>query len=561
MRQRAVNAGEADREQRRAEAEKKAAAAAKEVQQRTDASAQALTEIWSDRVSTALASGDVTAAMKAQAELDRVLAQREASPGAVWTPAQSELERQKAITKGQAQAATSAREAATKASQDLDRAIAIAKDGGMDAEEAVLLADPAVAAQFPEKVATLAALADLRTTLPGFKAAPKAERDAQIAAIGTPDNAGEVAKKKALEEVNREITGAFMKDPIAAASKYLPEPPPPIPGSDTAPEDAIPMLQARREYAERLVAEGYAPKPAYLSSTEAELVGSLFSKEAPIEARLLAAETLTKGFGAAAPQVFATLKNIDPTTKAAGMMSAATGNRDVAMAAMTGRAMLDAGQSKARFTYAAIRTIDPSIASALSGLPVPESDILALAAGIFAYENPEGFSTKPEDKPAMDKAAASALNRALGMSKAQTGEVTGGVQNVMGFNVLLPVGVSGKAVEEAFGYDAVSGLASFMTGPVNYAARAAYGAVFGDGKKQSDFSAAGIGSSAGSVPMAGGIPLTPSQLASGNIALMPVADGGPTAYRMMFDNGTGYAPIRDKTGGPFIFDIEKLIAQ
>lgn len=552
VRQRAVNAGEADREQQRAEAERKAAAAAKEVQQRTDASAQALTEIWSDRVSTALASGDVATAMRAQAELDKVLAQREASPGAIWTPAQSEVERQKAIAKGNAAAATAAAKASTEASQNLDRAISTAKAGGMEPEEALLLTDPKVAAQFPEKVATLTALADLRTTLPTFKMSPKAEREAQIAAIGTPDNAGEVEQKKALQEVNREINGAFMKDPIAAASTYLPEAPPPIPKADTPPEEAVQMLQARKAYAERLVAEGYAPKVGYLSSEEAELVGSLFSKEAPIEARLAAAETLTRGFGPAAPQVFATLKNIDPTTKAAGMMSASTGNRDVAMEAMMGRAMVDAGQSKAKFPYASARSVDPMISAALIGLPVPESDIMALASGIMAYQNPEGFENTPEGKRAQDKAASAALNRALGQSVAPTGDVTGGVQNVMGFSVLLPVGVSAKAVEDAFGYGG-GGFAGIVTqGFVNMA---------GGGARGVDLSTAGIGSSAGSQPMMGGIPLTQSQIASGNIALAPVPQMGPTAYRMIYSTGAGAAEVRDASGGVFVLDIEKLVTQ
>jgi hypothetical protein len=561
VRQRAVNAGEADREVARAKAEKKAAAAQADVQKRADASSQALTEIWSDRVSTALASGDTATAMKAQAELDRVLAQREASPGAIWTPAQSENERAKAIAKGRAMATTAAAKAASDASQGLDRAISIAKSGGMDAEEALLLADPKVAAQFPEKVATLASLADLRATLPTFTAAPRAEREAQIAAIGTPDNAGEVEKKKALQEVNREINGAFQKDPIAAASTYLPEPPPPIPGADTAPEDAIPMLQARREYAERLVAEGYAPKAGYLSSTEAEAVGSLFSKETPIEARLLAAETLTKGFGTAAPQVFATLKNVDPTTKAAGMMSAATGNRDVAMEAMMGRAMVDAGQSKNEFRYASVRSVDPLISSALIGLPVPESDVLALAAGIMAYQHPEGFGNKPDDLKAKAAAASSAMNRALGQSVAPTGDVTGGVQNVMGFGVLLPVGVSGKAVEAAFGFDRGSGVASFMTGPVNYLMFKATDAVTGAGPKVADLSGAAMGASAGSQPMMGGVPLTASQIASGNVMLSPVPQMGPTAYRMVYATGGGAAEVRDASGGVFVFDIEKLVTQ
>ena len=558
-RQRAINAGEAERERRREKDRSEAEKAQAEVQRRTDASTQALTELWGDRVATALSIGDTAAAMKAQAELDRVLAQREASPGAIWTPAQSEVERQKVIAKGRAMAAAAASKAAQDTATNLDRAISTAKAGGMEPEEAILLADPQAAAQFPEKVATLAALAELRATLPTFTASPKAEREAQIAAIGTPDNAGEVQKKKALEDVNREINGAFMKDPIAAAATYLPEPPPPIPSADTAPEDAVPMLQARKAYADRLVAEGYAPKAGYLSAAEAETVGSLLSKEAPIEARLLAAELLTKGFGEAAHQVFAALKNVDPTTKAAGMMSAATGNRDVAMEAMMGRAMVDAGQSKARFPYASVRSVDPMISAALAGLNVPESDILALASGIMAYRNQEGFGK--DDKQAQDKAAAAALNIALGQSTNPAGDVTGGVQNVMGFAVLLPVGVSGTAVEDAFGYDAGSGLASFMTGPVNYAARAASGAVFGDGKKQSDFASAGMGASAGSQPMLGGIPLTQAQIASGNIALAPVPQMGPTAYRMIYSTGAGAAEVRDASGGVFVLDIEKLVTQ
>ena len=551
-RQRAINAGEAERERRREKDQSEAERAQAEVQRRTDASTQALTELWGDRVATALSTGDTAAAMKAQAELDRVLAQREASPGAIWTPAQSEVERQKVVAKGRAMAAAAASKAAQDTATNLDRAISTAKAGGMEPEEAILLADPKAAAQFPEKVATLAALAELRATLPTFTASPKAEREAQIAAIGTPDNAGEVEKKKALQEVNREINGAFQKDPIAAASTYLPEPPPPIPGADTAPEDAIPMLQARREYAERLVAEGYAPKAGYLSSQEAEAVGSLFSKEAPIEARLLAAETLTKGFGTAAPQVFAALKNVDPTTKAAGMMSAATGNRDVAMEAMMGRAMVDAGQSKNEFRYASVRSVDPAITAALMGLPVPESDVLALAAGIMAYQHPEGFGNKPDDLKAKAKAASEALNRALGQSIAPTGDVTGGVQNVMGFAVLLPVGVSGTAVEDAFGYSSGGILGYVAQGFVDMA---------GGGVRTADLSAAGMGASAGSQPMLGGVPLTAAQIASGNIALAPVQQMGPTAYRMIYSTGGGAAEVRDATGGLFVFDIEHLVSQ
>jgi hypothetical protein len=240
-------------------------------------------------------------------------------------------------------------------------------------------------------------------------------------------------------------------------------------------------------------------------------------------------------------------------------MSAATGNRDVAMEAMMGRAMVDAGQSKNEFRYASVRSVDPLISAALAGLPVPESDVLALAAGIMAYQHPEGFGNKPEDLKAKAAAASSALNRALGQSVAPTGDVTGGVQNVMGFGVLLPVGVSGKAVEEAFGYDSGKGAASFLTGPVNYMLRAGADAAFG--ASGADFSTAGIGASAGSQPMMGGVPLTASQIASGNVVLAPVPQMGPTAYRMIYATGGGAAEVRDASGGVFVFDIERLVTQ
>jgi hypothetical protein len=550
VRQRARNAGVVEQERQRADAERKAATAAADEQKRADASATALTEMLGDRVSSALAVGDAASAMKAMAELDGVLAQREASTGTIWTPAQSANERAKAIAKGTAQAATAARAASVAASQNLDRAISIAKSGGMDAEEGLLLADPKVAAEYPEKVATLAALSDLRTTLPTFTAAPKAERDAQITAIGTPDNAGEVEKKKVLQEVNREINGAFQKDPITAAETYLPNKPPPLPTLDMPQDQIIAMFKARKAYAEKMVADGHAPKVGYFGAAEAELVGSFFSKEAPIEARLAAAELLTKGFEEAAPQVFATLKNVDPTTKAAGMMSSATGNRDVAMEAMMGRAMVDAGQAKNEFKYASVRSVDPLISSALIGLPVPESDVLALAAGIMAYQNPEGFGNKAEDLKAKAAAASAALNRALGQSVSPTGETTGGVQNVMGFGVLLPVGVSGEAVERAFSYS--PGIGGMLTqGFVDMAG----------GTGPLDMSSAGLGASAGSQPMMGGIPLTRSQLSSGNIKIVPVPQMGPNAYRMTYAVGGGEAEVRDATGGVFVFDLDRLVTE
>lgn len=552
VRQRATAGGQAEIDRRRTEADKVAKAAATEAQRRTDASAQALTEMWGDRVTTAMASGDIAAAMKAQAELDKVLAAREASQGAIWTPEQSANERAKYIAAGSAKAAAATAAATAQTTLALDRALDLAKSGGMDPQESRLLSDPTVAAKFPEKAATLAALADLRTTLPTFTAAPKAEREAQIAAIGVPDSPGEVAKLKALTDVNREINAAFQKDPIVAASTYLPVPPPPIPDAQTDPAQAVTMLQARREYADGLVAQGYAPKAAYLSATETELVGSLFSKEAPIEARLAAAEMVTEGFGPAAAQVFSTLKNADPTTRAAGMMSASTGSRDVAMEAMMGRAMLDAGQAKPSFKFASVRSVDPATSDALAGIPVPDGDVMALAAGIMAYQHPEGFDKK--DAAAMQEAARDAVSRALGKTKLPTGEVVGGVQPVMGRQTLLPGDVSAEAVEAAIGYMPGSGGISGMLtqGFLDMAGVAAV-------DPAATFATAGLGASAGSVPMMGGIPLKPGDITSGELRFMSAgASGwGDGAYVMTYRN----QPVRNATGSMFVFDMRALVGK
>ncbi len=500
-----------------------------DIRQRADNSSQALIELWSDNLTAAIASGNQTEIAAAQEKLDSILVARESLPGVGWTPANSELVRQRARTAGESRIRATGETADAKAKADLALAIEAAKQGQTAAAEAALLADPSIAARFPDQYEQLQALSTLRATLPGFVSSPAQARAAALAEANAQpvEGRGDLASRAALDEVNRTVTTAFQKDPITAAATYLPNKPPPIPDANTPPEQAVQMLQARKAYADKLVADGFAPKVAYLSSQEAELIGSFFSKEAPVEARLAAAEMVTRGFGPAAPQVFSVLKNVDQTTKAAGMMSAATGNRDVAMEAMMGRAMLDAGQSKNSFKYGSVRTVDPQIATALTGVPVPEGDVLALAAGIMAYNYPEGFTK--EQETARAAAAKDALSRALGQTTLPTGEVVGGVQKALGFETLLPGDVSAEDVDAAFGM-------GFWSAPTGI------------------FSTAGLGKSAGSRPMLGGVPLEPKDLASGNIRLLVAPGWGKDAYLMLY-NGE---PVRNAAGTTFVFDLRKL---
>jgi hypothetical protein len=226
------------------------------------------------------------------------------------------------------------------------------------------------------------------------------------------------------------------------------------------------------------------------------------------------------------------------------MMSTSGGSEAVAREAMLGQAMLDSGQSTVKFKFASINSVDAGIADALAGLPTMgvEAEVMAIAKGLFSYHNPEGFGSGDDAKAVT--AAKDALNLALGAGKDAAGNQTGGVQEVMRHQTLLPPDVRGSDVEAAIRSAQPSDTYDF----------------FQREELNADmWTQAGLGPSAGSLPMMGGVPLTLDQIKARDFQIRPTPEMGEYAYRLEFNGPGGGSPVRDASGGVYVFDIQKLL--
>lgn len=515
----------------------------KDVRERAANSSAALAERWADNLSEALAGGNPVSAGRAEAKLRNILAARETLPGLAWTADDSE----NVIIKARRKAEETVQKR-QKAESDgwkgtLNTIIEAAKNGLTAADEA-LLNDPRVQAEHPELVREALAQTGFRDALPSFNAAPKAERDAAVAELkANPIDAKyQVDIVKAAEAANKAVTDAFEADPIKAAQDYLPQKPPPLPDM-TNPDAAVAAFAARAAYARGLVADGHAGYLSPLSKDEAKALGAAMGKDVPPELKAALAGAIVAGFGDDAAKVFDQIKTDDPVTKYGGMLLARGGSQEAVVAAFQGQALIDEGLVQVP-NKASIASISPGLAKALSVLPNAqriEGDLVRFATAIYAND---ARGLDQSDKAATDKAMASAVNKALGQSTDPRGRLTGGVQKVAGNDVLLPVGVAGEVVEERLKSSFVhGGQYRFWRDDLYVVDPNVWGP-------------AGVGASAGSVPMIGGQPMTRRFFNDGEVVMIPVTS---STYRMEVRRpGGGVLYPTDAQGNFYLFDIKRL---
>jgi hypothetical protein len=138
-----------------------------------------------------------------------------------------------------------------------------------------------------------------------------------------------------------------------------------------------------------------------------------------------------------------------------------------------------------------------------------------------------------------------AVQAALGQ-KTDKRVVTGGIQEVGGNDVLLPVGVAGIALDAA--------LDKAFTGGPREAPSTWDILMFNAGPKHD--AAMWAKADAKSPPMLGGKPLDYSTFSNGHLRLIPVKGN---TYRMQVESGKGgITDVRDADGGLFLFDAAKL---
>lgn len=517
----------------------------RDTRQRAANSSSALVDRWSQNYAEALASGNETEAANALVELNSLLAARETLPGIAWTREQSE----NVIIKAQGEA-EKIRQAAKKDQENgwktaLNTIIKAAK-GGFSAADESLLGDPAVQGAHPDLWREATAFTTLRDALPSFQASTPAERAAAIAELSSlpVEDDFQIDLVNAAKAADRQVRDDFEADPILAAETYLPEKPPALPDFTAEdPQAFVDSLAARRAYVLAQMESGHFPYKAFLSEDEATSLGAAMGKDVPPELRAVMSSALVSGFGEDARTVFGEIKSDDPVTLYAGMLQARGGSPETATAAMRGQAMIDEGLVQIPQKASRVAAFAPDIAEALSVLPndtKSQGELLKFATAIYAA----GARGVDPSSDAASDLMTSALQAALGQSTNKRGKITGGVQEIGGHSVFLPVGVSGEAVQSA--------LEKAFTPELTFAQQ-----IFPWGDVASNTE---VFDAMGSVPMLKGEPISYRHFANDELRLIPVPSKTGMTYRMQIERGGGAVlDVEDAAGNVFMFEINALL--
>jgi hypothetical protein len=502
--------------------------------QRADNSSRALVEMRSDALTAAMVSGDPNQIAAATAGLSDILRARESLPGLAWTPEQSANAIRKAQEAGQAEVVRQQKVQAGVWKDQFDVVIAAAKSGSTSAYDA-LIQNPAAVASNPDKAREAAGFMMLRDNLPSFFQMPPAEMDAAIAEMDAAPvrEEWELDVRKAAKDAAGDAKAALEADPIQYAQDRLGEKPPPIIPPTESPGAFVTSLADRAEYAQKMVAGGYTKTATLLSAKEAEQFGAMFGKETPVEMKAVAAKAIVDGMGPMAGQFFKEIKADDPVFKMAGMMMAKSGDTSVAMEALQGQELLEAGVVTVPSKSGQIEAISPEVSQALKVVPgVLQGDMMKLATAIYA-NSAQGVTDAEAQKTLMGEA----IQKALGQTQSPQGATLGGVQSIGEYPTLLPPGTDGAKVNEALqtawrGSGAMGGRAG-MTGT--------YGT--------------DVWGALGQAPMMGGKPV-PAKYQE-YIQLVPLGNDG--RYQMMFQLSGQTQPVMNQDGGFMVFKMEDLI--
>ncbi len=524
-----------------------------DIRRRADNSSSALVTRWSEDYSEALASDNAEEAAAARSQLETILYAREALPGVAWTRDQSIntiLGAQKSADALRTQRAK-AQSSEWKDSLDL---IVDARKAGRSAADETILQNPDVWAAQPELAAEAAAMVEFGESVPDFNRMTPDQQDAYVTEMNeqpvTEDY--QIWMGNAATRIAAENRKAWDADPIARASEVLDQPAPEIPEFNPAqPEQFIAGLEARREYGNALAQQGFIERPTYLTDQEVDDLSLAMGPDVPHEARLAIAAGLSAGFGPDAAAVFDAIET-DPTTRYAGKMLSRGGDMAVASSAMRGQQLIDEGLVSMPERDAWNEGFPADVVAAIDGLPVDsiktQAEISTFARGIYASRLRQDGDLGPAERTA---AIADAVQTAMGQSKDKRGRVTGGVQEVLGQPVLLPMGVAGVDVvadlDAILGTWSMAGRDPFLGLPIAGRATASLAADLWSGVQPAGASP--------SAPHAGGQPLPASMLTGGDVRLIPT--GGNT-YRMQITRSGSQIDVATADGDLFILDLDRL---
>lgn len=517
----------------------------RDIRQRANNSSAALVDRWTGTLTEAILTGDPDQISEAQDQLDGLLQAREALPGVAWTVEQSANTILKARKAAQVEMEKRRKKASAEIKDNLNLIIKGAQAGATVSGED-LLNDPSVIAEYPELAREAAANISLRDNMPEFLSMTPDQQAEAVAAL---------ASEEIVEEWQLDITAAADKvakankkawddDPVQQAATVLKNnPPPPMP--ELTPDDPDKMIQgiaARREYMNQLRADGYTDTGAYFSAQEAEGLQAAMGADSPVELRAAIAGAIVGGFGPDAVKAFDEIDG-DKVTMFAGKMMALGGNQALAATILTGQKNIDEGLVRVPSKADRIDKFSNAAAQAFVGAPggiEAQAEVMAAAMAIYAAD-PSARGIEPTSEAATALMETS-IQKALGSGKNKKGQATGGIQEIMGSQTILPIGVAGDrvndALEQAMGAKPETFWSKMSRGPGTMADTPDVD-LWGDGG-----------------PMWNGKPIPKSYARNGGIRIVPF---GGNNYRMEIMTASGPKPAEDANGNVYFFDLQKLM--
>jgi hypothetical protein len=220
------------------------------------------------------------------------------------------------------------------------------------------------------------------------------------------------------------------------------------------PQGFATALNASIAYDAKLRADGFPIGQAIFTGKEAANIARVLDPKADAGPKVALAQSIAAGAGQAAPRVIAAMQ-ADPVFARTTRLIQSTNDPDLAEAILRGQQKAELKTVTMPAPRMMQQAFDAVTGGAFDGNPTLKAEMLAAAAALYADGatgiDPETQSGSGwiDDSTATDLFAKS-IQRVTGARADQNGELTvGGVQEINGGFVSLPVGVPMQAVETA----------------------------------------------------------------------------------------------------------------
>jgi hypothetical protein len=371
------------------------------------------------------------------------------------------LAAEREIARREKEAATAAEVAGRERADSIGRRLkeigSIAKEGRVASDEA-FLTSPEVTAH-PDFAETMAAVS-LRDEMPGIRQATPAELEAAIAAeeVSSVTHSYQTERLKVLRDWHDKAVADYGKDAVATAQKHgLPVPV--LPTFDAAdPEAFANGLAARLSFQPFMRDKGYTSGQAVFSEADRAALKPVLDPKADTGPKLALAEAIVAGSNSR-PQDVTGLLDADPVFARATSILASTGNASLAEEMLRGQQKVALGTVALPTEKTMQLTFDDITGGIFNGSPAQKAQIMAAARAVYAdgaagldpdvagASGGAGWSTDPA---AVDLFSAS-VQRVLGATPDNNGAMTvGGIQEINGAYVALPVGMAKATVEDTW---------------------------------------------------------------------------------------------------------------